>query len=90
MQELKKLVQVNKSTLVLVRGSLDQPEEMKKAASQLIDVQSLLQVNRFKSTLYKSFLPNLLSSSIKIENQFTFNANDCFHLDSALQLLETI
>lgn len=67
-QELKKLVQVNKSTLVLVRGSLDQPEEMKKAASQLIDVQSLLQVTKFKSTLYKSFLANLLSSSIKIEN----------------------
>ena len=43
-QELKKLVQVNKSILVLVRGSLDQPEEMKKSASQLIDVQYLLKV----------------------------------------------
>ena len=43
-QELKKLVHINKSILVLVRGSLDQPEEMKKSASQLIDVQSLLQV----------------------------------------------
>ena len=43
-QELKKLVQVNKSTLVILRGSLEQPEEMKKKTSQLVDVQTLLQV----------------------------------------------
>ena len=54
-QELKKLVQVNKSTLVLVRGSLDQPEEMKKNASQLIDVDSLLQVTLLNQMLQISF-----------------------------------
>ena len=43
-QELKKLVQVNKNTLVILKGSLDAPEEMKKLTSQLTDVQTLLQV----------------------------------------------
>ena len=43
-QELKKLVQVNKNTLVILKGSLDSPDEMKKLTSQLTDVQTLLQV----------------------------------------------
>ena len=43
-QELKKLVQVNKNTLVILKGSLDAPDEMKKLTSQLTDVQTLLQV----------------------------------------------
>ena len=43
-QEMKKLVHVNKSVLTILRGSLDQPEEMKKKLSELVDVQVMLQV----------------------------------------------
>ena len=52
-QELKKLVQVNKNTLVILKGSLDAPDEMKKLTSQLTDVQTLLQVKNFFLELYE-------------------------------------
>ena len=67
-QELKKLVQVNKNILVILRGSLDQPAEMKKTTSQLTDVQVLLQVCTVGRYFMKDNINLLLFIFIKSYN----------------------
>jgi hypothetical protein len=88
-QELKKLVQVNKNTLVILKGSLDAPDEMKKLTSQLTDVQTLLQVKNFFLELYEIHILQKIKQVIQTALHIGIHKYS-LNFISVLQSLETI